>query len=243
MKIFTSTAIFGVIYTFLLEVECQLEIDALLEAQQTLNGGGGGRGSGIGRVIAHGIRSSFVNTALNGAVKFIVGETATPSPEMVNYGMAMRSEPRNQAERDVYVEMMKRVARRTPEVVRKYTKTETHKNGTKSHTVDFIALDADIIRKSILYANMRAARRQQRERERQQQAQHQLEINILHNLRDMRMGALYGAGIGTTPLFFDNFGTATPSVDINLLGSFGQQTTPSPALSANSVGGNYQTAG
>lgn len=221
-------------------MKCQLDIEELLQAQQRLNGGSG---SGMGRMIGNSIRRSFVNTALVQAVKFVVGQTATPSPEMMQYGMAMRSEPRTQAERDVYLDLMKTVARRTPEVLMKYMKTETHKNGTRSYSIDFFALDAAITRRALLYQEMREARRRERQTQREQELQHQMEIARLNMLQDIRMNRQFGFGVTTDTYFFDSFGTTTPMVDINLLGNERIPTTTPSAPSASSVGSNKAAGG
>lgn len=222
-------------------VKCQLDIEELLQAQQRLNGGGGG--SGMGRMIGNSIRRSFVNTALVQAVKFVVGQSATPSPEMMQYGMAMRSEPRNQAERNVYLEMMKTVARRTPEVLMKYMKTEVHKNGTRNYYIDFVALDAAITRRSLLYQEMREARRREQQARREQELQHQMEVAKLNTLQDIRMNRQFGLGVTTDTYFFDSFGPTTPLIDVNLLGNVGIPTTTPSAPSDSSVGSNKAAAG
>jgi hypothetical protein len=216
-------------------VKCQLDLEGLVEAQQQLNGGGGG--SGMGRMISNTVRNTMISGALTSAVRFVVGETANPSQEMMQHAIMMRSAPRTQAERDVYLGMMKRLARRTPEVVQKYTKTEVHKNGTRSHTVDFIALDADVTRRSLMYQQMRAARSRLREQERQQERQVQLEMERLNMLREMRMNSvnngLFGAGLGTTSMF-SGFGTTMPNVQFNSLDGLWPQTTPFPSYTVNS---------
>lgn len=225
-------------------MKCQLELENIVEAQQQLNGGGGG--SGMGRMISHSIRESMVNTALTRAVRFVVGPTAVPSLEMMQHAMMMRSGPRTQAERDIYLGMMKRIARRTPEVVQKYTKTEVHKNGTRSHTIDFIALEADVTRRSLMYQEMQEARRRLREQERQQQQRVQTEIDRLNMLRDMRMNSvdntMFGGGLGTTSMF-DGFGTTMPSIQFNPLDGIWQPTTPFPTYATNQASGNTQPTG
>lgn len=217
-------------------MHCQLDVEELLQAQQRLNGRGGEGGSGMGRMISNSIRSSFVNSALDRAVKFVVGHMATPSPEMIQYGLAMRSEPRTQAERDVYLGFMKTVARRTPEVLMKYLKTEVHKNGTKSHSVNFIALDADLTRRALLYQEMREARRREQQKQREQEQQHQMEVARLQALQDIRMNQMFASGVTTGFNLFDNFGQTTPMTDFNALGNFGFQTTTPTVYNVNPVG-------
>lgn len=165
-------------------MKCQLlELNVEDLLQQRLNAA---RPS-MGQMIGNNIRRSIVNGELTRATKFIVDPAATPSPEMLDYAIFMRRAPRTKEERDVYIDMMKQVARRTPEYLFKYVKEEKHKNGTVTAHIDFYALEADVVRRALVYNRMISARRERRRNEENMRLQHesqiaQLELNHANNL-------------------------------------------------------------
>lgn len=180
-----SLSVFFVsVFSTLLQVKCQLlELNVEELLQQRLNAA---RPS-MGQMISTNIQRSIVNGELARATRFIVDPAAKPSPEMLDFAMFMRRAPRTKEERDAYLELMKQVARRTPEYLYKYVKEEKHKNGTSTAKIDFYALEADVVRRALVYNRMISGRRDRRRNEENRRLQHeshiaQLELNHTNSL-------------------------------------------------------------
>ncbi|KAL4239139.1 hypothetical protein ACF0H5_003841 [Mactra antiquata] len=170
------TGIFTLVLLAFSQVQCQLElIEDLVQQQQQLLQQRQQRQqrqqSGIGgmiRMITNTVRDTIVNDILGGAVKFVVHPTAEISPELRQYGTALGRAPRTKEEREKFTDLMKQVARRTPALMNQYVKKVTsHKNGTITHDYDYYGLDADIIRRAMLYQRIRTARSEVRREHRE----------------------------------------------------------------------------
>lgn len=138
------------------------------------------------------ITSMMTNIELHRAVRFVVGETAVPPQEMIDYGLSLGRAPETQEERDVFLALMKLAARQTPEVLIKFIKTETV-NGTKVMSVDEIKLDAYIARRSLMYNQASKARRQRQQQQREKQQRHQEEMQRINQMHDLNVHAVVSA--------------------------------------------------
>lgn len=92
-----------------------------------------------------------VRANLTKLVKFVVGEAAEPNTDLINLAFASGGSPKTQEERIAYLNIMKQIARATPEVVKNFTTTVTQADGTKLETIDETALDAQITIRAMQY--------------------------------------------------------------------------------------------
>ncbi|KAL4228882.1 hypothetical protein ACF0H5_011922 [Mactra antiquata] len=70
----------------------------------------------------------------------------------------MRRSPRTREERQRYVTVMKKIARNTPHLVAKYVKEKKHSNGTVTASVDYLAMEADVVRRALRFNEMNRRR-------------------------------------------------------------------------------------
>lgn len=76
--------------------------------------------------------------------------------DLINYALVSGGEPKTQEERMVYLRMMKKIARNTPEFMKKFTTTTTLPGGFKSETVDEMGIDAHITSRAMQYVQKQA---------------------------------------------------------------------------------------
>lgn len=138
------------------------------------------------------VTEMMVRMEVDRAVRFIVGNTAKPSQEMIDFAVALGREPKTQEERDIYLEFMKQTARQTPEVLAKYIDITTV-NGLPSFSVDYVKLDAAVIRRALMYSEASRGRRLRQRQEREKQQRHQEEINRIQKMHELNMHAVVSA--------------------------------------------------
>lgn len=140
------------------------------------------------------IRENVARGALMNTVKFVVHETATPSPEMVSFAVVAGASPTTQGERDAYLDMLKNIARKTPAVVQKFSKPKVV-NGTETMVLDTLALDAFITRKAMQYGAASKARSERKKKEEAKQRKHELEMLRTSQMHELNMIAMMGVGL------------------------------------------------
>lgn len=144
--------------------------------------------------MVNGIRENQARAALMRTVKFVVGETATPSPEMVSFAVVAGASPTTQGERDAYLDMMKKIARQTPEVAQNFLKTE-NVNGTQTLKLDDIKLDAHITKRAMMYGQANKAKRDRKAKEEQMLRHHEMELMRMNQMHELNMMAMMGTGM------------------------------------------------
>lgn len=142
--------------------------------------------------MVNGMRESQARSQLTPIVRYVVGDTATPSPEMVNFAVIAGSAPVTQTEKDAYLDMMKRVARRTPEVLVKFIEL---KNGTTS--VNENKLDAHITKRAMQYAVASGAKKERKRKKEEQARQQELEMLRMRQNHELELIGILGPNINT----------------------------------------------
>lgn len=174
----------------------------------SMMGGEGGAGGGAGGMMGmmgmipnmvNGIRESTARAALTNIVRFVIGETATPSPEMVSFAVVAGSSPTTQGERDAYLEMLKEAARKTPAVASRFMKSKVV-NGTQTMELDKIALDAHITKKAMQYGQAAKARSERKKKEEKVKRQHELQMLRTSQMHELNMIAMMGIGMNPSSL-------------------------------------------
>lgn len=145
--------------------------------------------SSIPRMI-NGMREGQAKAALEPIVKYVVGNTATPSPEMVNFAVIAGSAPVTQTEKDAYLAMMKKVARRTPEVIMQFLKLE--KNG--SYVLDEFKLDAHITKRAMQFSIASKSKKERKLKEKEKTRKE--ELDRLRMMQDHELNLLKALGHG-----------------------------------------------
>ena len=138
------------------------------------------------------ITDMMVRIEVNRAVSFIVGETAKPIPEMIQFATALGRAPKSQAERDVYLELMKKTARRTQAVLEKYINIE-FVNGLPKISVDYIGMDAAVARRALMYNEANRANILRRKQQQDKQRKHQEELDRIRKMHELNIHAVVSA--------------------------------------------------
>lgn len=84
-------------------------------------------------------------------VKFIVHPSAQPSKELINYALASGGTPRTDIERLVYLGLLKKIARSTPDLVRQFTENKTGPDGKQTQSLDEVGIDVYITTNALQY--------------------------------------------------------------------------------------------
>jgi hypothetical protein len=140
--------------------------------------------------MVNGMRENQAKAALAPIVKYVVGNTATPSPEMVNFAVIAGSAPVTQTEKNAYLDMMKKVARRTPEVIMQFLKLE--KNG--SYVLDEFGLDAHITKRAMQFSIASEAKKNRKNKEKEKERTQELER--IRMMQDHELSLLQALGHG-----------------------------------------------
>lgn len=166
------------------------------------------------------VTEMIVKTHVQVAVNFIVGETAVPSPELIEFAMWLGRAPRTQEEKTMYLYLMQDIARQTPALVEKFMKIEKV-NGTDTIVVDQLAMDAHITKRALMYDEMMKGTTQKQQNGKAKPQQHQQNINQSNQTQEYAVAS--GANNATNP---GNSGpmnpqsgttTLTPPTTMNLL--------------------------
>lgn len=158
--------------------------------------------------MVNGMRESQARSQLTPIVRYVVGDTATPSPEMVNFAVIAGSAPVTQTEKDAYLDMMKRVARKTPEVLVKFIES---KNGT--FAVNEQKLDNHITKRAMQYAVASGAKKERKRKEEERARQQELEMLRMRQNHELDLIGILGPNINTM-----GSGLVGPSHDVGLFG-------------------------
>lgn len=169
------------------------------------------------------VTEMIVKTHVQVAVNFIVGETAVPSPELMEFAMWLGRAPRTQEEKKTYLYFMQDIARQTPAVVKKFLKIEKV-NGTDTLMVDQLAMDAHITKRSLMYDEIMKGATQGQPNENAKPQQHQQNINQNNQTHQLNTYAVAsGVNNATNPGNSSQMNpqsvttTQTPPTTMNLL--------------------------
>lgn len=136
----------------------------------------------------NGMRENQAKAQLTPIVKFVVGQTATPSPEMVNFAVIAGSAPSTQGEKNVYLDMMKQVARRTPEVLLQFIKKD--KNGVPQ--LDEQKMDSHIMKRAMQFDSASRAKRERKLKKEQQRRQEELAAIKMQQQHELEIAGVLG---------------------------------------------------
>lgn len=216
-------------------------------------GGGGGGGDGTGGKrgmnmqqimgmmdmvpkMINDLQTSLAKNANLHTVRFIVGENATPSPEMISFAITAGLSPSTQGEKEAYLKLLKKVARRTPSVIAKFVKENTHANGTKTLALDENALDEHITKRALLYREVLKAKSNRNSKQDQMKRNYALGMLRASQMHELNMLALAGTGMTNPPTtnsplleaFFMDSATwyGSPSVLSRVTGVLGVNSQP-----------------
>lgn len=92
-----------------------------------------------------------VRANLTKLVKFVVHPSAEPNTDLINLAFASGGSPKTHEERMTYLNILKQIARATPELVKEFTKTVTKADGTKVETLDGTGIDARVTMRALQY--------------------------------------------------------------------------------------------
>ncbi|KAL4220184.1 hypothetical protein ACF0H5_020592 [Mactra antiquata] len=84
-------------------------------------------------------------------IQYIVHPNATISEDLVNFALATGREPQTQQERLTYLDLIKTIARGTPEFIKDFKNVVVLADGTKFESVDEMRFDKTITDRSLLY--------------------------------------------------------------------------------------------